>query len=195
MTEPEHPESDNRDFKRAFWFGLGTVLLVGVFIAVIVLATGGDDDDEVAAEDTETTTTQPEETTTTVETTTTTVADGNNDNPDDNNDDPPETAAPQTAAPGPTVDSMSAQETFTCEQGPDFEGGSTTLTVSWTTSNAESVTIAIDNPDGPYETGLPPDGSLDVPAPCAPDTNTYYVIAIGADGSEDRESRTTTGLT
>ena len=81
---------------------------------------------------------------------------------------PPTTTPPSTA---PRVVSIDTSE-FTC---PD------PLTLSWTTENAVSVEIAIDNPGGQFDTG-PPNGSLEVPAPCDGDTQTYYVTAIAANG-------------
>jgi len=118
----------------------------------------------VAVDDTTTTsldaTTTTEATTTTASTTTTTTA---------------STTTAATAA--PRVDSLTASD-YTC---PD------PLTLAWTSTNAASVEVAIDNPGGVYDTG-PPDGSMLVPSPCGGDTQTYYVTAISSSG--ERSTKT-----
>jgi hypothetical protein len=55
------------------------------------------------------------------------------------------------------------------------------VTVSWEALGTESVYVAIDNVDGPYETGLPAAGSITLPNNC-PVGNTYYVVAENAEG-------------
>jgi hypothetical protein len=64
------------------------------------------------------------------------------------------------------------------------------VALTWTSARATSVEIAIDNPGGVYQDGLPPNGSLEVPAPCGGDTQTYYVTAI--DDIGDRSTQTLT---
>ena len=66
------------------------------------------------------------------------------------------------------------------------------VTLTWESEGATEVEIAIDNPDGVYEAGLPANGSLGVPAPCNGDTQTYYVTAI--DDSGGRSSAETLTL-
>jgi hypothetical protein len=63
------------------------------------------------------------------------------------------------------------------------------LTLTWTTTNAESVDVAIEDPDGIYASG-PANGSMEVPAPCDGDSQTYYVTAIGEDGATDTQELT-----
>ncbi len=54
--------------------------------------------------------------------------------------------------------------------------------------------MSIDDPNGTYQSGLPANGSLQVPAPCAQgEKQTYYVTAIGAGGGKSTKSTTTTG--
>jgi hypothetical protein len=77
------------------------------------------------------------------------------------------------------VESITASD-FTCPSQ---------LTLSWATSNATSVEVAIDHPGGLYDTG-PANGSLQVPAPCAGDTQTYYVTAIDSDGRRSTKNLT-----
>lgn len=98
-----------------------------------------------------------------------------------------------TTAPAPQVTSISAPSTWTCGGGP-YSPPNSQLTLNWNTSNAQSVTVAIDSPGGTYQSGLPANGSLQVPAPCAKgETQTYYVTAIGAGGAKSTKSTTTTG--
>lgn len=108
----------------------------------------------------------------------------------------PPTTAPTTtkpAAPKPEVQSVSAPGTYACSEAPEFESPNT-ITVSWTTKNATSVSLAIDSPTGIYQSDLPANGSLVVSAPCQGDSNTYYVIAHGADGTTATKSATTNGI-
>jgi len=108
---------------------------------------------------------------------------------------PSTTKAPTTTstAPAPQVTSVNAPSTWTCGGGP-YSPPNSQLTLSWNTSNAQSVTVAIDSPGGTFQSGLPANGSLQVPAPCAKgETQTYYVTAIGAGGAKSTKSTTTTG--
>ena len=109
---------------------------------------------------------------------------------------PSTTKAPTTTtttAPAPQVTSVSAPSTWTCGGGPNSPPN-TQLTLNWNTSNAQSVTVSIDDPNGTYQSGLPANGSLQVPAPCAQgEKQTYYVTAIGAGGAKSTKSTTTTG--
>lgn len=109
----------------------------------------------------------------------------------------PPTTAPTTtsttAAPKPEVLTVSAPSTFACSEAPEFQSPNT-LTVSWTTKNATSVSIAIDSPTGIFESGLPANGSMELSAPCQGDTQTYYVIAHGTGGATATKSVTTNGI-
>jgi hypothetical protein len=49
--------------------------------------------------------------------------------------------------------------------------------VTWNATNADSVYVAIDNPDGPFEQNLPLSGSFDLPFSC-PGPHTMYVVAV-----------------
>ncbi len=65
------------------------------------------------------------------------------------------------------------------------------IQVSWSTQNATKVSISIDGP-GPYETDLPPNGSLQVPfaennmdpPECS---HTYLLTAFGANNQQDTQ--------
>jgi len=52
-----------------------------------------------------------------------------------------------------------------------------TITISWTVTNADSVTIAIDGP-GAFEENLPLSGSMVRPWSCPADSHTYTVQAV-----------------
>lgn len=105
----------------------------------------------------------------------------------------PPTTPPTTAPePQPAVTSVTAPADFACSAGPYYTG-SNTLTLEWTTTNAVSVSVAIDSPTGIYQSNLPANGSLELSGPCGGDTNTYYVIAVAADGTTATDSVVTTG--
>jgi actin-like ATPase involved in cell morphogenesis len=78
--------------------------------------------------------------------------------------DPPTTTEPPTTTtvPVPTVTSISAATTLTCAEAM-AAGGFTD--VSWTTTNAASVSIAIDGA-GAFAEGLAPNGTEPIPATC-----------------------------
>jgi hypothetical protein len=53
-----------------------------------------------------------------------------------------------------------------------------TVSISWKATGADSVYVAIDNVNGPWQTGLPLVGSIsDLPYGC-PGTHTYFVVAV-----------------
>lgn len=51
--------------------------------------------------------------------------------------------------------------------------------MSWEFRAVDSVYVAIDNPDGPYQTDLAPKGSVTLPYSC-PGPHTYFVVAEGS---------------
>lgn len=111
---------------------------------------------------------------------------------------PPTTkpATPPTTKPAPakpTVLSVSAPAVYACSEAPDFTDPRME-TVKWTTANAKSVSIAIDNPTGISYANLPANGQMDLSAPCKGDTQTFYIIATGFDGSTTTKSATTKGI-
>ncbi|HAP75531.1 MAG TPA: hypothetical protein DCR14_05555 [Acidimicrobiaceae bacterium] len=62
--------------------------------------------------------------------------------------------------------------------------------LTWTATGADSVYIAIGNPDGPYATGLPLSGSYELPSPCpGPFSQTYYIVAVKG-AQKDVKSKT-----
>ncbi len=148
--------------------------LVAALIALVVLLAAGiggalvlrDDGDGGAALETTTTAAASTSTTlaatTTVATTTTVVA--VTVAPTSPPTDPPTTTLPPTTTtvPTPTVTTVTGLTTLTCDEAT-AAGGFTD--VSWETTNAVSVSIAIDGA-GPFVTGLAPTGTEPVPVPC-----------------------------
>jgi hypothetical protein len=102
---------------------------------------------------------------------------------------PPTTVATTTPPPPPPPVSVVGPGTYACTSGEPA-----LLVLQWTSLNAVSVTISIDYPGGIYEPDLPVFGALEVPAPCAPDSRTYYVIAKAADGTTQVASHTVRGI-
>jgi len=67
-----------------------------------------------------------------------------------------------------------------------------TVSISWVATGADSVYIAIDNPEGPYQSNLPLTGSIsELPFGC-PGSHTYYVVAVKG-SQRDVESKTFSG--
>lgn len=162
------------------WLIAAVVLLALLVVLVLVLLLGGGDDDDEPE-----TTLPPETTSSTVPDTTTTST----------------TAAPQTtttAAPASTTaaPTTTSPPTTTAATGPRVTQASITaincpnpVVLTWSTVNATRVEIAIDSPGGVFDSG-PANGSMEVPAPCGDDTQTYYVTAI--DALNDRSTRVLT---
>lgn len=94
---------------------------------------------------------------------------------------------------GPAVVTLDAPATYTCGSGPYYDTPAV-ITLRWTSVDAVSVTVAIDDPNGAFMTDLAPIGELEVPAPCTPESRTYYVVAVGADGSTHIRSHTIQGI-
>ena len=106
---------------------------------------------------------------------------------------PPATNPPATAPSGPQILSFSVNGPTCPAVDVSFSVPSQPVRVSWTASDADSVYIAIDNPDGPFVTGLPLSGSYDLPDPCpGPFSHTYYVVAVKG-AQKAVKSKTLTG--
>lgn len=123
----------------------------------------------------------------------------------------PTTAAPTTAAPtaapaptsaapaapaAPTIVDASFRGPTSCPADPSTEEPQQVF-VSWVTSGADEVYVAIDDPDTPLDVGVPLalSGSLDFPNPCPgpPFTRTYYVVAVKGDQRDVRSQTFTFG--
>lgn len=110
----------------------------------------------------------------------------------------PTVATPTTAAPdaGPTIVDISFRGPTSCPADPSTEEPEQVF-VSWVTSGADEVYVAIDDPDTPLDVGMPLalSGSLDFPNPCPgpPFTRTYYVVAVKGDQRDVRSQTYTFG--
>lgn len=107
---------------------------------------------------------------------------------------PPATNPPATSPPatGPKVVSATFNGPSACP-APDVSVDlpPPSVSISWVVTGADSVFIAIDNPNGPYQSDLPLTGSIDgLPFGC-PGTHTYYVVAVKG-GQRDTESKSFT---
>lgn len=99
---------------------------------------------------------------------------------------PPATSPPVTSPPKPVITSFSIPKTVSCagEQVPY-------ISLSWTTSNASAVSLAIDGP-GVYKNYQGGSGSDSVPFSCV-GPHTYLLTATGSAGSSSK-SVTVTGV-
>ena len=95
------------------------------------------------------------------------------------------TTTPTTMVMKPTINSFTATGGGGCPvPGVTFVPTPVPVVVSWSVSNADSVYIAIDNVDGPYETNLALTGTRELPWGC-PGPHTYYVVAkLGTERAE-----------
>ena len=88
------------------------------------------------------------------------------------------------------ITAFRAPEIWHCSPGAE-----NTVVLSWSTTGAKSVSIAVGDESKPTLTGQPPSSQTSVPAPCAPESRTYYVIATSADGKHQvTKSATTRGV-
>ena len=96
-----------------------------------------------------------------------------------------------TLASGPQV------QQFTVSQNPvscPNAGSTVNITLVWSTQNAQSVTISIDNPNGPYGT-YGPTSQQQVPFACSvnPIKHTYYLTANGSNNQKVQKQIVVTG--
>lgn len=108
---------------------------------------------------------------------------------------PPATSPPTTKAPatGPKVVSANFSGPSACP-APDVSVSlpPPSVSITWSATGADYVYIAIDNPDGAYETNLPLNGSINnLPFGGCPASHTYYVVAVKGN-QKDVKSKTFT---
>ncbi len=188
----DEPPHDNR--RRVLLILIGVALAAIAAAAFFIFASGGDDDPEIAATDSSSTTSSSSSSSTTstsVASTTSTSSGGVVVPPTRPPTTRPPTTQPQTTTtPAPTttttrppsnpfVTSITPDTTLTCVEANAFGNQ---FEIEWTTEDAESVRVAIDG-FGTFQDGLPPNGSIDIPATCG-DVQIVRVTAIGFDGNE-----------
>jgi preprotein translocase subunit SecG len=155
---------DGFDLSRVWWILL-IILVIGILIGVLIALLSGGDDGKKGSTTRRSTTTSSSTSTSTSSTSSTTST---------------------TTASGPQV------QQFTVNQNPvSCPNASATVNVTlvWSTQNTSNVTIAIDNPNGPYGT-YQPTGQQQVPFTCSvvPIKHTYYLIANGANNQKVQKS-------
>jgi hypothetical protein len=166
---PIEPEDDGED-KKKLWLIAGGVLVLGLIVGVIValLASGGGND-ETASTSSSSSSTSSSSTTSSSLATTTTAA---------------------TTPQGPQVNQ------FTVSQNPVSCPGTSNIVLTWSTQNSQSVTISIDNPNGPYGT-YGPSSQQQVPFACGggpgPAQHTYFLAANGANNQKATKQIQVTG--
>jgi len=154
---PVGPDGGDAD-RGKLWLIAGGVLVLGLIVGglIAVLASGGGDDQAATTSSSSSSSSTSSSTTSSSLATTTTAA---------------------TTPQGPQINA------FTVSQNPVSCPATSNVVLTWTTQNAQSVTISIDNPNGPYGT-YGPSGQQQVPFACgggpAPAQHTYYLAANGA---------------
>jgi len=167
---PIGPEDDGAD-KKKLWLIAGAVLVLGLLFGVIIalVASGGGDETATTSTSSSSTSTSSSSTTSSSLATTTTAA---------------------TTPQGPQVNQ------FTVSQNPVSCPGTSNVVLTWTTQNAQSVTISIDNPNGPFGT-YGPSGQQQVPFACGAGPgatqHTYYLTANGANNQKVNKQIQVTG--
>jgi cytoskeletal protein RodZ len=167
---PVGPEDDGADNKK-LWLIAGGVLVLGLLVGVIIalVASGGDDDKTASTSTSSSSTSTSSSTTPSSSSTSTTAA---------------------TTPQGPQINQ------FTVSQNPVSCPGTSNVVLTWTTQNTQSVTISIDNPNGPFGT-YGPSGQQQVPFACGagpgPTQHTYYLAANGANNQKSTKQIQVTG--
>jgi hypothetical protein len=91
---------------------------------------------------------------------------------------PTTTKATTTTVPsGPTIEAAFSPPAACPAVDVSFVPPPIIVKVTWNATNADSIYVAIDNPDGPFEQNLPLSGSFDLPFSC-PGPHTMYVVAV-----------------
>ena len=96
---------------------------------------------------------------------------------------PTVTTAPSPSGPVFTAFTVVADACPSSTPAPDVSTSLATpnprVTVTWKiTGPYDSVYDAVDNPDGPYHSGLPSSGTDDFSRSCNGSSHTYYVVAV-----------------
>lgn len=168
-TAPVGPEDDGED-RRKLWLIAGGVLVLGLIVGIIIaLVASGGGDDETASTSTSSSSSSTSSSSTSSSTSTSTTA--------------------ATTPAGPQINQ------FTVSQNPVSCPGTVNVTLTWSTQNAQSVTISIDG-GGPFGT-YSPSGQQQVPFGCGvgpnPTQHTYSLQASGANNQKTTKQIQVTG--
>ncbi len=153
------------------WWILLLILIFGILIGVIVALLSGGDAKKSSTTRRSTTTSSSTSTSTSTSSTSSTTT--------------------TTTASGPQVQQFTVnQNPVTCPNA----SATVQVTLVWSTQNANSATISIDNPNGPYGT-YGPTGQQQVPFTCSvvPIKHTYYLSANGTNNQKVQKSIVVTG--
>jgi len=160
---------DDEGGDNRMWWIAGGLIAAGIIIAIIVIlvSSGGGDDTPTTTTSSSTTTSS---TTTTLPATT--------------------TAPPTTTAAGPQI------QQFTVNDASVSCPSTSQITLTWSTQNAQNVTVSIDNPNGPFG-NYPPTGSEPFPFACGAGPGNvehiYYLRANGSGGQTTQSQISVTG--
>lgn len=167
---PSGGDVDDEGDRRKLWLIAGGVLVLGLIVGVIIalLASGGSDDQTTATSTSSSSSSSSSTSSTSSSSSTTTT----------------------TTAQGPQINQ------FTVSQNPVSCPATTQITLTWATQNAQSVTISIDNPNGPFGT-YSPSGQQQVPFACGggpgPTQHVYFLAANGTNNQKTQKSIQVTG--
>jgi hypothetical protein len=87
------------------------------------------------------------------------------------------------------ITAFRAPEIWHCSPGDD-----NTVLLSWSTTGATSVEILVDDSTTPVVANQAPSSQTSVPAPCAPASHTYHLVAKSADGKTVTKTAATKGV-
>jgi hypothetical protein len=168
---PVGPDDDESADRRKLWLIAGGVLVLGLIVGVIIalLASGGGDGSTDSTSTSSSSSSTSTSSTTSSSSTSTTAA---------------------TTPAGPQINQ------YTVSQNPVSCPGTSNIVLTWATQNTQSVTISIDNPNGPYGT-YGPSGQQQVPFACGggpgPVQHIYYLQASGANNQKTTKQIQVTG--
>jgi cytoskeletal protein RodZ len=166
-------DGDDEEKRNLLWVIVGAVLVIGLLIGalVAVLASGGGDDSASDSTTTSSSTVPPTTTPATLPPPSTTIATN-----------PPTSPPTNPSSPTPTVNQININPNFiAC-----YQGTSKTVTISWTSNNANQTTLSVDGP-GLYGT-YGPSASVQLGVGCDDTTHHYTVTAKGPGGQSSKNS-------
>jgi len=167
---PVGPDDDDAD-RRKLWLIAGGVLVLGLIVGgIIALLVSGGGGDETASSSTSSSSSSTSSST---------------------------TSSPSTSTTAATTPASPQITQFTVSQNPVSCPGTSNVVLTWATQNAQSVTISIDNPNGPFGTYTQVSGQQQVPFACGggpgPVNHTYYLQANGTNNQNTTKQIQVTG--